>query len=85
MEIDLIAIGNSQGIRIPKTILLQCGFGKRVELQVEDNKIVLTPLNHPRAGWDQAFQQMALLNDEDPFMPDYLSDDFDENEWTWGE
>ena len=36
MKIDMIKIGNSQGIRIPKTIMEQCGFTDSVEMKIKD-------------------------------------------------
>ena len=37
MKIDIIKIGNSQGIRIPKTIMEQCGFSESVEIDLLNN------------------------------------------------
>ena len=41
MKVKIVPIGNSKGIRIPKALLKQCGFGKSVEITVEGNRIVL--------------------------------------------
>ena len=43
MKVNLVPIGNSKGIRIPKSVLEQCSFNKEAELVVEGNKIVLKP------------------------------------------
>ena len=46
-----IAIGNSQGIRIPKVLLEQTGLGEEVELEVHDAQIVIRqPSAHGRGG-----------------------------------
>ena len=34
MEMDIIKIGNSKGIRIPHAVLRQCGIDSKVELVV---------------------------------------------------
>jgi antitoxin MazE len=34
MKIDIITIGNSQGVRIPKTIMEQCGFSESLEAKI---------------------------------------------------
>ncbi|MGF1590544.1 MAG: AbrB/MazE/SpoVT family DNA-binding domain-containing protein [Pleurocapsa sp.] len=39
MKIDIIKIGNSQGVRIPKTIMEQCGFGESVEMEIKDGNL----------------------------------------------
>ena len=82
MKTTLIAIGNSRGIRIPKPIIEQCGFGDEVELDVRSGEIVLRPLSHPRQGWDQAFAQMADLQD-DALLDEATGTRFDAEEWEW--
>ena len=56
MKVDIIPIGNSRGIRIPKALLEQCGFGKSVEIEVEDNHIILSPTHQPRKGWEEYYR-----------------------------
>ena len=43
MKTELVRIGNSRGIRIPKPIIEQCGFGERVELRVENHRLIVSP------------------------------------------
>jgi antitoxin MazE len=51
----LIKIGNSQGIRIPKTILKQSDFeGKELKLQLVSNGILITPIKQIRDGWKES-------------------------------
>jgi antitoxin MazE len=54
MKVDLIRIGNSQGVRIPKAVIEQCGFGSRVEMRVEGDSLIITPATAARRGWDRA-------------------------------
>lgn len=44
MITTIIAIGNSRGIRIPKPILNESGFGDQVELQVKKGEIRIVPV-----------------------------------------
>jgi antitoxin MazE len=55
MRVAIVAIGNSRGVRLPKTVLDQLGFGAEAELAVEDGRVTLTPLTTPRRGWAEAF------------------------------
>jgi antitoxin MazE len=55
MKVSIIPIGNSKGVRLPKTILEECRFAESAELTVEKGKIVLTPTRTARAGWAEAF------------------------------
>lgn len=41
MILDIVQIGNSQGIRIPKSILEECGINKKIDLEVKNNTITI--------------------------------------------
>jgi len=34
-----------------------------------------------RHGWDEAFARLART--EEPLLPDHMSEEWDEAEWTW--
>jgi len=40
MRIDIITIGHSQGIRLPKSLLTHCGFHKSVELEIKNGEMI---------------------------------------------
>jgi antitoxin MazE len=76
MKARLVPIGNSRGIRIPKTILQQCEMSDEVNLVVEGRQIVLTPTDQrPRKGWREAAARMAAAGDDKLLMPDVFDDD----------
>jgi antitoxin MazE len=83
MKADLIRIGNSRGVRIPKAVIDQCGLGKRVEMRVEGDNLIITSVKAPRSGWDEAFKAMAKEGDDAPLLPEDLEQGFDETEWEW--
>ena len=58
MEIPIIKIGNSKGLRLSKDILKQYNFTDKVELVMEAEHIILKPITAPREGWDEAFAQV---------------------------
>ena len=64
MEMDIIKIGNSKGIRIPHAVLRKCGIDSKVELIVEDNCIIIKPVSTPRQGWAEALELMHKNNDD---------------------
>ena len=64
MQMDIIKIGNSKGIRIPLAVLKQCGIDSKVELKVENNCIIITPVCTPRQGWAEALELMHKNNDD---------------------
>ena len=80
----IVKIGNSQGIRIPKLLLDQLGFGSQVEIAIEQNHLVIRSLHHPRHGWEEQFRAMAAAGD------DHLLDgaivtlsSWDDEKWEW--
>ena len=83
MKVDLVRIGNSRGIRIPKPILEQCGFKGQVEMTVKGNVLVIAPARTIREGWDDAFEAMAAAGDDQVLFPEDMSHGWDEAEWEW--
>jgi antitoxin MazE len=83
MKVDLVRIGNSRGVRIPKSLIEQCGFESQVEMRVEGSHLIIAPTQRIRDGWEQAFSAMAERGDDEPLLPDDLTNDFDEEEWEW--
>ena len=83
MKFDLIRIGNSQGVRIPKAVIEQCGFRSRVEMRVEGDSLIIRPAAAARSGWDGAFEAVAGRGDDAALLPEGLEQSFDETEWEW--
>ena len=51
MELSIIKIGNSKGIRLKKSILERYNIRDKVELILERGRIILKPVSQPRQGW----------------------------------
>lgn len=86
IDLDLIDIGNSKGIRLPKALIEACGFKKTIHVDFKDGKLILMARRQPRHGWDDLLKKAAV---EDEGKKDDLQDlrelpnDFDMEEWTW--
>jgi antitoxin MazE len=84
VKTQIVRIGNSQGIRIPKPLLQQTGLTGKVEITAEDGTLVIRPARKPREGWEEAFRAMvahgedAILDDVAPSLSSW-----DEEEWEW--
>ena len=82
MKTNVIAIGNSKGVRITKVILEQCHINKDVEMNIEEEKIVISAIKKvPREKWDQEFKKMKLNNDDSLIIDDNI--DIETSEWQW--
>lgn len=78
----VIKIGNSQGIRIPKPLIEQCGLDSEVTLSVEDGCLTIRPVHHPRQGWEESFKKMAA-NGDDKLLDEAIETEWDKTEWAW--
>lgn len=79
MELSIINIGNSKGIRLSKTILEKYCINDKVELILEKGYIILKPKSEPRKGWEKAFKKMHENGDDQLLMNDVFEDEtFDE-------
>ncbi len=85
MITKVVKIGNSRGIRIPKSIIDQSGIKNEVELEVKDDKIIIKSLSEVRKNWNLAFQKMSENNDDLLLDENTLTDQssWDKEEWTW--
>jgi antitoxin MazE len=83
MRAKLISIGNSKGVRIPRSVIKECGFGDEVEMRVDAGVVVLAPARGPRDGWDAAFKRMTAAGDDALLIPDIEDHSWDKEEWTW--
>jgi antitoxin MazE len=75
MELSIISIGNSKGIRLSKTLLEKYGIKDKVELILEAGYIILKPIAQPRLGWDAAFQEMHKQGDDELLFDDVFEDE----------
>ncbi|MDP3929203.1 MAG: AbrB/MazE/SpoVT family DNA-binding domain-containing protein [Bacteroidota bacterium] len=81
MELAIINIGNSKGIRLSKTILEKYSINDKIELILEKDYIILKPKKEPRKGWEKSFKKMHENGDDQLLMNDIFEDETFE-EWS---
>ncbi|MCY3651597.1 MAG: AbrB/MazE/SpoVT family DNA-binding domain-containing protein [bacterium] len=59
IEVKLIPIGNSKGIRIPKAIIDRYGWKDSLILEEEDDYVVLRGAENAKLSWEETYQAMA--------------------------
>ena len=65
MVLSVIQVGNSRGVRFPKIILDKLSVNDKLNMEVTDNEIILTPIKEPpRKGWPEAFGTMHKNKDD---------------------
>jgi len=82
MKTRLVQIGNSKGIRLPKTVLAEAQLQDDVELQAEPGRIVIRSAKRPRDGWAEAARKMRERGD-DCLLDTPTPTRFEEEEWEW--
>ena len=82
MKTQIIQIGNSQGVRIPKGLLEDSRITGDVELELHPDGILIRNAQKARAGWDEAFKAMAE-NEDDELAVGSTSTEFEKKEWQW--
>jgi antitoxin MazE len=80
MEIPVINIGNSKGIRLSKALLEQYNISDTLEMILEKGRIILKPISVPRKGWEKSFKQMHKNGDDILLIDDIFEDETFE-EW----
>jgi len=78
----VVKIGNSRGIRIPRTLLKQAGLTDEVEMMLEGGKLIIQSAHLPRQGWESMFVAMSQ-KDDDHLREETTPTQWDENEWEW--
>jgi antitoxin MazE len=80
MQVSVIDIGNSKGIRLTKNLLEKYDIKDKVELILEKGRIILKPVSKPRQGWEKSFQKMHE-NGDDRLLIDDIFNDENLEEW----
>lgn len=63
-------------------LLEDSGITGIVDLELHEDGILIRNAEKPRAGWEDAFRQMAE-NDDDEGFPSDAPTRFEQKEWQW--
>jgi antitoxin MazE len=78
----IVKIGNSRGIRIPKTLLDEADLPEEVELHAQPGLLVIQAVRRPRRGWAAAARRMRTYSD-DRLLDGSTPTTFERDEWEW--
>jgi antitoxin MazE len=82
MKAQIIQIGNSKGLRLPKSVLEQCHLEDELEIEVRNNELIITSAHKPRKNWAMGFGQMSTQKD-DVLLDQPTQTEWDRSEWEW--
>jgi len=80
MEVSVIKIGNSRGIRFSKTLIERYNIRDTVDLILDKGQIIIKPISKPRKGWEKAFMEMNA-NEDDKLIINDIFEDENLEEW----
>lgn len=63
MKVNIVQIGNSKGIRIPQSIIKQCGIEDEVDLEIEKGSLIITPVQ--KRNYEMKFENISKMEDKD--------------------
>ena len=78
----IVRIGNSRGIRIPRTLLDEANLPDEVELHAQPGRLVVQAARRPRSGWAAAAKRMQVRGDN-VVLDESTATKFDREEWKW--
>ena len=73
-EVELVAIGNSRGIRLPDTLLDKYGWSDSLLLEEVEDGVVLRSKETHKLSWEETYRAMASEAEDWSDMDSALAD-----------
>ena len=83
MQTQLIQIGSSKGLRIPKLLIEKYELSLGIELQECKEGLIIKKRHTPREGWAEKFEALAETQDTESNSLLTMQNEFDKDEWEW--
>jgi antitoxin MazE len=81
LELKVVAIGNSRGIRLPRELLAKYKIGETVVLQVREEGLLLRAKEDDRLSWEETYREAATEAEDWSDLDATLSDGLDKVPW----
>lgn len=78
-DVKLAPIGNSQGVRIPKTLLQKYGLSDSLVLEETSQGLLLRKKREDKLSWKESFRAMAEEGEDWSDFDSTLLDGLEEN------
>ena len=80
LELKVVAIGNSRGVRLPGDVLARNNIRDVVVLEEREDGIVLRPKRDRRLSWVETFREMAREREDWSDLDTVVTDGLDPEE-----
>ena len=81
LELKVVSIGNSRGVRLPKAVLDKYAFGDAVLVEQREEGLLLRSKRDRRLSWDETFRAMAHEREDWSDLDRTLNDGLENEPW----
>lgn len=76
-ELKIVQIGNSKGIRLPKSLINKYGFEDLLQVEEAENGIFLKSKSDEKLSWEATFKEMKAETEDWSDFDDIINDGLD--------
>jgi antitoxin MazE len=81
LELKVVAIGNSRGVRLPKAVLDKYAINDSVVVEEREEGLLLRSKNDKRISWEDTYKEMAHEREDWSDLDAAVSDGLDKEPW----
>lgn len=81
LELKVVAIGNSRGIRLPRELLAKYQIGETVVLHVREEGLLLRAKEDDRLSWEDTYKAAATESEDWSDLDVTLEDGLEKAPW----
>jgi antitoxin MazE len=83
MDLKVVPIGNSRGVRLPKSVLNKYAITDTVVLEEREDGILLRSKQDERLSWEETYKEMAREREDWSDFDVTLADGLKDGEDSW--
>ena len=81
LELKVVRIGNSRGVRLPKEMLARYRIGEAIVLEVRDEGLLLKGKRDGKLSWEETYRASARERENWKDLDATLADGLDDEAW----
>lgn len=81
IELKVVQIGNSRGVRLPKTVLDRYAITDAVVLEAREEGLLLRNKKDKRLSWEDTYKEMAHEREDWSDLDTAVGDGLDKERW----
>jgi len=81
LEIKVVPIGNSRGVRLPKSVIAKYAIGESVVLEEREEGVLIRSKKDKRLSWEDTYKEMAHEREDWKDLDATVADGLDKAPW----